>query len=72
MSVGLQLGFEVHCPHCRRWHVVEQPYAMDSTAERGYLYVRCVKGQYFVRQIGQASRWPVRSPGGEPPRSARE
>ena len=59
---ALEAGLQVYCPHCRQWHVVEQRYAKDSTAERGYAYVSCVKGQYVVGQIGHESRWPVSIP----------
>ena len=63
VSVLLQPGFEVHCPHCRQWHVVAQPYASRSTAEQGHLYVTCGPELYFVGQVGHEGRWPVREKG---------
>jgi hypothetical protein len=65
MSDVLQRGLEVHCPRCRQWHVVEQPYAAATTAEREYRYVTCGPHRYFVGQFGRASRWLARVAGAQ-------
>ena len=62
MNLQLQPGLEVHCVHCQQWHVVEQPYAASTTAERDHAYMTCGPHRYFAGQIGQESRWPVRMP----------
>jgi hypothetical protein len=55
-------GDEVQCPHCQRWHEVQQLYAADTTAAYTHLYVTCAKtnGKYFVGTVGSAPRWPWR------------
>jgi hypothetical protein len=61
----LHRGLEVRCPHCRQWHVIEQPYADDSTAAQSHLYVTCRCDRYFVGQVGHEGRWPVRERAGD-------
>lgn len=63
--MGLQLGDEVECPRCHRWHAVEQPNAAETTAAQHFLYVRCRGALYFVGQLGTESRWPSRRPEGK-------
>jgi hypothetical protein len=64
MIEPLELGDEVHCPHCQQWHPVVQLYADRSTAEKHHLYARCPGHLgwhiYFVGILGAASRWPSR------------
>lgn len=43
------------CPHCQRDHVVEQPYAAASTADREFMYVRCRGDLYFVGFVRRPS-----------------
>jgi hypothetical protein len=43
---------------CRQTHVVEQPYADRSTAEKMHLYVTCRGQQYFVgiaKDVGEVT-----------------
>jgi hypothetical protein len=44
-------GDAYRCPRCHGTHVVEQPYADRSTAERSHLYVTCQGQRYFVGQV---------------------
>src|SRR5687767_7684065 len=50
----LKPGDSYRCPNCDQVHVVEQPYAQVTTAERIHLYVTCQGQRYFVGQV-QAS-----------------
>jgi hypothetical protein len=55
----LQLGSQVRCPHCRRWHLAIKPYAEGTDYTRAMLFVECRGGRYYAGQAGQASRWPI-------------
>ena len=47
----LTVGDPYSCPRCRTPHVIEQPLADRSTAERTHLYITCRGEQYFVGQV---------------------
>jgi hypothetical protein len=49
--VRLAVGEPYPCPRCHTPHVIEQPYADRSTAERTHLYVVCRGDRYFVGQV---------------------
>lgn len=50
MSEPLAVGNPYPCPRCHTDHVIEQPYADRSTAERTHLYITCRGERYFVGQ----------------------
>jgi len=54
----LRPGDPYRCPRCHTAHVIEQPYADRSTAERTHLYIPCRGNRYFVGQAvnGQLQR----------------
>lgn len=56
MTTSLQPGDPYPCRRCSQVHVLEQPYAERTTAERLHLYVTCRGQRYFVGQL------PVREP----------
>lgn len=48
------VGTEVKCQRCQNLHVLEQPYADKTTAERTHVYVTCRGQRYFVGQVVQS------------------
>jgi hypothetical protein len=54
---------EVFCPHCRRWHAVEQRNTVSSTLyDQSMLYINCDSGLYFVGSVGRPSDLLTRRP----------
>ena len=47
----LKAGDPYPCPRCHVPHVVDQPYADSTTADRSHLYVTCQGQRYFVGQV---------------------
>jgi len=59
-ALPLRPGDPYRCPRCHLDHVIDQPYADHSTAERTHLYITCRGARYFV---GQVIETPRRAPG---------
>lgn len=51
MPETLTVGAPYRCPRCHTDHVIEQPYADQSTAARTHLYITCRGEKYFIGQV---------------------
>ena len=58
----LQLGDELHCPDCGRWHPVFAPYADGTPYVQSMLSWLCGRDRYFAGAIGGTTRYPIRRP----------
>jgi hypothetical protein len=61
MDLPLQLGHELRCPHCRRWHlVIIGSVGNTTTSADQMLYWQCRGLTYFAGFIGAPGRYPTR------------
>lgn len=58
----IEAGDEIRCPHCRRWHVLVQPYRTGTQFTTEMLMWECRRGQYYAGQRGTSARYPTRRP----------
>ena len=56
----VDLGYELRCPHCRRWHPVVKKYENGTDYTTQMLMWECRGGFYYAGQIGGESRFPTR------------
>jgi len=61
MDSALEPGDELHCPHCRRWHVVTLKHSTGTDETQRMLYFTCRALDYFAGTRGFASRHPTRA-----------
>jgi hypothetical protein len=61
-TITLQPGVEVRCPHCHRWHAVDQRIGSGVHTEyaQAMLYVVCGGSLFYVGNVGTPSRHPAR------------
>lgn len=62
----LDVGVQIRCPHCRRWHILEVAVRPTEHAfARDMLYFTCGDrkrpGVYYAGQRGGAARYPTRA-----------
>src|SRR3954464_13362733 len=60
MARPLNVGDELHCPHCCDWHPVFAPNAAGTPATTDMLSWDCRGGRYFAGSIGGTARYETR------------
>jgi hypothetical protein len=60
MNRPLQVGNELHCPHCGCWHKMFAPYSDGTDVMLRMLFWECRGLRYFAGSIGGASRHATR------------
>jgi hypothetical protein len=63
----LEVGSQIRCPHCHRWHRVVRKYAVGTDYTRLMLMWECRGGFYFAGHIGGISRFPTRTSASDTP-----
>jgi hypothetical protein len=56
----LHPGDKLHCPHCRRWHLVSATHSEGTEYTRRMLFWQCRGAQYYAGNIGTTSRHETR------------
>ncbi len=59
-TVCLDVGTEVRCPHCHRWHPVIAGHTEGTDYTVRIRYFECRGLRYYAGQQGQVSRHPTR------------
>ncbi len=62
-TVRLDVGAEVRCSHCHRWHPVIAGHTEGTDYTVRMRYFVCRGLRYYAGQQGQASRHPTRANG---------
>lgn len=60
-SPRLDVGSQLLCPHCRRWHPVISGHTDGTAYTMQMLYFVCLGLRYYAGQRGQTSRHPARA-----------
>src|SRR4051812_36334781 len=60
MARPLNVGDELHCPHCGDWHPVFAPNAAGTPATTDMLSWECRGARYFAGSIGGTARYETR------------
>ena len=56
----IDVGFELHCPHCKHWHPVVQKYREGTDYTLAMLMWECRGDWYYAGQMGGGSRFQTR------------
>jgi hypothetical protein len=62
MNEPLRPSDELHCPHCRQWHLVALLHTEGTEFTRRMVYWKCRGGQYYAGLLDATSRHDTRRP----------